>query len=169
MSTVFEAITKRKSIRRYETTPIEKDKLNTLLEAARLAPTACNMQDFRFIMVDDPEIKNKVAEAMGQSFGKGAAAILVGCGLKNSEEMLCGQKRNVVDLSIATSFVILEAYELGLGACWIGNFQTAPVIEALNISEDMIPITMVTLGYPAEDPAGKPRKPIDCVVAYNQF
>lgn len=165
MSTVFEAITQRKSIRRYEKTPIEKDKLNTLLEAARLAPTACNMQDFRFIMVDDPEIKNKVADAMGQPFGHDAAAILVGCGLKESQEMPCGQKRNAVDLSIATSFVILEAYELGLGACWIGNFQTAPVIEALNISEDMIPITMVTLGYPA----GKPRKPIDRVVSYNQF
>lgn len=169
MST-FDTITQRRSIRKYEDRKIEKEILDKILEAGRLAPSASNRQDWKFIMVTEPDLLKKVAAAMPQDFGQDAAAILIGCGKNdNTDLMRCDQPKAPMDLSIATSYMQLVAWEEGIGSCWVGSFYTEPVREALNIPEDMTPITLTTLGYPAENPKARERKSSEEVISYNKY
>ena len=113
---VFEAISKRRSIRNYKTTPVEDEKLEKILEAARIAPSAANRQEWKFIVVKNQETREKLVEAAnGQKFVGQAPVTIVCCSTESERVMPCGQFAYTVDLSIAVSFMILEATELGLG------------------------------------------------------
>ena len=108
---VFTAIQGRRSIRKYKSTPVEEEKLNKVLEAARLAPSASNGQNWKFIVVRNETSRRKLAEAAGgQSFVSEAPIIIVACGTEPSQVMLCGQYKYTVDVSIAVTQIILEAY-----------------------------------------------------------
>ncbi len=122
------------------------------MEAARLAPTARNEQKCKFIVVKDPEIKDKLTEAIGQSFVGEAPIILVSCGTDTKELMEGGQLRYTVDLSIATAYMILEAYEQGLGTCWLGSYDEEKVKDVLCIPEEVRVVAITPLGYPDESP-----------------
>lgn len=118
---VFEAINERKSIRRYKETKIEDEKLEKILESARIAPSAANRQKWKFLVVKNQETRNKLIEAAnGQKFVGQAPITIVACSTESERIMPCGQYAYTVDLSIAVSFMILEAIELGLGICWLG-------------------------------------------------
>ena len=107
-----------RNIQEYSSQPIEDTKLNKVLEAARLSPSANNRQAWKFIVVKDNETKVNLAEAAdGQLFMGHAPAILVACGTDPDSIMMCGQYRYTVDLPIATAYMILEAYEQGLDTC----------------------------------------------------
>src|SRR4030042_5879150 len=122
--TVFEAIQKRYSCRAYQEREIEQEKLNKLLEAARLATSAKNTQDWRFVVVTDKDTKARVAATTNKPeiFEK-AGAIIAGC--SNSDHvMTCGQAIAPIDVSIALEHICLQATELGLGTCWLGSLPT---------------------------------------------
>lgn len=166
---VLSAIKGRRSIRKYSDKPVEEEKLLKVLEAARLAPSARNEQNWKFIVVKDPETKEKLTEAIGQSFVGEAPIILVSCGTEPKSVMRGGQPRYTVDLSIATAYMILEAYEQGLGTCWLGSYDEDKVKKVLGIPEDVRVVAITPLGYPAESPAPRPRKEFDEIVCYDKF
>lgn len=167
---VLNAIQNRRSIRKYSTRIVEEEKLLKVLEAGRLSPSASNRQSWKFIVVKDAEIRKRLTEAAGgQTFVGEAPIILVACGTDPDGVMMCGQHRCSVDLSIATAYMILEAYEQGLGTCWLGRFDEKRAKEILNIPNDVRVITMTPLGYPAEIPSPRPRKKLEEVVCYDYW
>jgi len=167
---VLSAIQGRRSIRQYSSQPIEDIKLNKVLEAARLSPSASNRQSWKFVIVKDNETRANLAEAAGgQLFVGQAPVILVACGTDPDSIMMCGQHRYTVDLSIATAYMILEAYEQGLGTCWLGSFDEKRVKEILGIPEGIRVVAMTPLGYPTDSPAERPRKNLDKIVCYERY
>lgn len=167
---ILKAIQSRRSIRAYSSTPVEQDKLEHILEAARLSPSAANRQDWKFIVVRDAGLRAKLTEAsLGQPFVGEAPIILVACGTNPDSVMSCGQHRYTVDLSIAVAYMILEASSLGLGTCWLGRFDEKLVKEALQIPDEVRVVAMTPLGYPNESPAPRPRKALDAIVCYDRY
>jgi len=167
--TVFEAIRKRYSCRAYQDRPLEKEKLNQLLESARLAPSAKNTQDWRFVVITNKEIKRKVAQTTNRPeiFEK-AGAIIAACSNSN-EVMRCGQAIGPIDVAIALEHIALQATELGLGTCWIGSFETEKVRSILGIPTDINIIELMTVGYPADKPKTPNREPIEKIVCYDKW
>jgi nitroreductase len=167
---VSTAINQRSSVRAYKATDVEEDKLKKILEAGRLAPSASNRQDWKFIVVKSKETKKKLAKAaFGQSFIGGAPVVIVACGTDSSAVMGCGQPTHTVNVSIACAFMILQAYELGLGTCWIGAFNEDEVKRILNIPEEVRAVAMTPLGYPDEPPSKKSRKSLNQIICYERY
>ncbi|MCE5215071.1 MAG: nitroreductase family protein [Methanobacterium sp.] len=162
---VFEAIKNRRSIRKYKNTEIENEKLEKILESARMAPSAANRQEWKFIVVKDPQRRKKLVEAAnGQKFVEQAPVTIVACSTESERIMPCGQYAYTVDLSIAVSFMILEATEIGLGTCWLGAYDEGKVKEILKIPKDIRVPAMFTVGYADENPASRSRKDIDNII-----
>jgi nitroreductase len=167
---VLSAIRGRRSIRQFSTRPVKEERLLKVLEAARLSPSASNLQNWKFIVVRNSETREKLTEATyGQSFVGDAPIILVSCGTEPDGVMKCGQYKYTIDLSIATAYMILEAYEQGLGTCWIGRFDEKKVKEILMIPENVRVVAMTPLGYPAESPVRRPRKRLEKIVCYERY
>ncbi len=167
--TVLEAIRKRYSCRAYQERPIEQEKLDILFEAARLAPSAKNTQDWRFVLVTDKETKHQVAETTNKpSAFKKAGAIIVAC--SNSDYvMTCGQAIGPIDIAIALEHIALQATELGLATCWIGSFYPEKVRTILGIPDDIAIIELMTVGYPADSPKQPSREPMEKIVCYEKW
>ncbi len=164
---VMTAIKSRRSIRAYKSIEVEEEKLNLILEAARLSPSARNLQNWKFIVVRDKKLRERLVEAAaGQKFVSEAPLTLIACATAPERVMTCGQPANTIDLSIALSFMMLEAAELGLGTCWLGSFYEDKVKEVLNLPEGYRVVAMTPLGYPDENPAPRPRKSIEEIVEY---
>jgi nitroreductase len=167
---VSTAISQRSSVRAYKATDIEEDKLKKILEAARLSPSASNRQDWKFIMVKNKDTKKKLAKAtFGQSFIGEAPVVLVACGTDSKAVMGCGQPTHTVDVSIACAFMILQAYELGLGTCWIGAFNEGETKKILNIPEHVRVVAVIPLGYPNQPPSQKFRKSLNEILCYEKY
>ena len=167
---VFTAISQRSSVRAYKDTDVEEDKLRKVLEAARLAPSASNRQEWKFIIVKNKETRKKLANAaFGQSFIGEAPVVIVACGTDSKSVMGCGQPTHTVDVSIACAFMILQAYELGLGTCWIGAFEQDEVKNILKIPKQVRVVAMTPLGYPDEPPSPKDRKSLDQIVCFEKY
>ena len=167
---VSTAISQRSSVRAYKATDVEEDKLKKILEAARLSPSASNRQDWKFIMVKNKDTKKKLAKAtFGQSFIGEAPVVLVACGTDSKAVMGCGQPTHTVDVSIACAFMILQAYELGLGTCWIGAFNEGETKKILNIPEHVRVVAVIPLGYPNQPPSQKFRKSLNEILCYEKY
>jgi len=166
---VSQAISVRRSVRAYNAQDIDEEKLNKVLEAGRLAPSASNSQDWKFIVVKDNDTRARLAQAASQqAFVGEAPIIIVACATRQSI-MSCGQPRHTVDLSIAMSFMILQATELGLGTCWIGAFDEGEVKSILGIPESVRVVAITPLGYPAMATRPRPRKNMAEVVCYDRY
>ena len=162
----IDIVLSRRSIRRYEKQDIPKDVLDKILEAGRQAPSAGNKQPWRFIVLTDYDIKEKLSHGRWNTFVKDSTFTVVGCGYIGDEY---GRKWSTVDTSIALQNMVIAAWGLGIGSCWIGDFQEAEVKRLLNIPEDRKVIALVTFGYPAEKIGSRQKKPIDEIVSYNKF
>lgn len=164
---VMRAIETRKSIRKYLPRPVEHEKLDKIAEAFRLAPSARNGQNWKLLFVTDPEIKERIREVSPSkhSMITEAPVILIGtCAVRNV--MTNGHRVDTIDVSIAMSFAMLEAWELGLGTCWMANYTEPGLREVLGLTDDVSVIAIMPLGYPDEDPEPKPRKAAKEVTAY---
>jgi len=167
---VFAAISQRSSIRAYKTTVVEKDKVEKVLEAARLSPSASNRQEWKFIVVSDKDARKKLAKAaFGQSFIAEAPIVIVACGTESKAMLSCGQPMHTVDVSIACAYMILQACELGLGTCWIGAFREDEAKKILNIPEQVRVVAIIPLGYPNQSPPKKFRKSLDQIVCHEKY
>lgn len=169
---VIEAIKARYSVRSYKSTPIEEDKLCAVLEAARMAPSASNRQEWRFIVVKDKTTREKLMEAAkGQRFVAQAPIVIACCAVTNNHVMSCGQLCYPIDIAIAIDHMTLKAVEEGLGTCWIGAFFEDKVKKILCIPEtpDVRVVELLTLGYPDDTPKKKNRLSIDEVVMHERW
>lgn len=167
---VMSAIQGRRSIRDYSSKEIEDSKLKKVLEAARLSPSAGNNQEWKFVVVKDKDKRNRLAKAASnQSFVGQAPVIIVACGTSPDRIMRCGQHRYTVDLSIAVSYIMLEAFEQGLGTCWIGSFDEVEVKKILDIPDEVRVVAITPLGYPSENPTARSRKLLDSIVCYDKY
>lgn len=161
--TILDIIRSRRSVRAYTAERIPADRLEKLLEAARLAPSARNLQAWKFIVVDDETIRKQLVPACNNQPSVATAShVIAGIGDPSL-------KWHQVDLAIALEHIVLEAAELGLGTCWIGAFSEEEVKKVLKVPADKKVVALLTVGYPAENPAARPRKAMDEIVSYNEY
>lgn len=169
---VFEAVQKRHSVRAYDSTPIPDEKLKKILEAARLAPSAGNVQPWHFIVITDAEKRKKLARARFASFLSQAPTVIVGCG-----DQRASPDWHVVDVAIAMQNMVLTATSEGLGTCWIGSFEEDQIKEMLRIPEKFRVIALLAVGYPRKklDIMGKilhfirRRKRLKKIVSFEEY
>lgn len=168
---VFEAIKKRRSIRKYSEKLIEKEKLNRVLEAARLAPSAVNRQPWHFIVVADPTKKEGLRAAYDREWFVKAPVIIVACvDPEEAWRRMDGEEYWKVDLAIVMQNLVLASTELGLGTCWIGAFNEDAAKKALGIPKNVRVIAMTPLGYPAEKKGPvTDRKPLADIIHYDKW
>ena len=168
---VCDAITIRKSVRAYLDKPVEEEKLNAVLEAARLAPSASNRQEWRFVIVRDKEVRSKVAMAAGQQmFVAQAPVIIAACAETDGHLMSCGEACYPIDVAIALDHITLRAVELGLGTCWIGKFNADEVKKILGIPNEIKVVQLMPLGYPVEPNAiQKKRRAFAEIVKFDRW
>jgi nitroreductase len=167
---VYDAISRRRSVRAYKDRAVEDEKLQKVLDAARLAPSASNRQEWKFVVVRDRDTREKLSRAaLGQAFVARAPVVIVACATEAERVMACGQSAYTVDVSIACAYMTLEACELGLGTCWLGAFQEDEVKGILKIPGHIRVVTMLPLGYPDQPPSLKSRKDLDKIVCYEKF
>ncbi len=166
---VAQAIRTRCSCRNYQDKPVEQDKLLAVLEAARQAPSAKNLQDWRFIVAADKETKKRLASAANnQTFLENAGAIIVACTVSD-HVMRCGQAVGPIDVAIALEHMCLQATELGLATCWIGSFYPDRVRPILGIPENVTIVELLALGYAADSTKEHRREPLDRIACFERW
>ncbi len=149
---VFEAIKSRRSIRVFEKNEVKEEKLARVLEAGRLAPSARNMQEWRFVVVRDKALRGKLAEAAhNQYFVAQAPVVIVGCGTITDYVMGCGQLSYPIDVAIAMTQMTLQAVEEGLGTCWVCAFDEEQVKSLLNIPAKSRVVALLPVGLTRGD------------------
>lgn len=156
--TVMEAIEARRSVRSYSSRPVTQQELEAVLEAGRLAPSARNRQAWHFTAVRDAALRARLMAACKDQKQVGEAPVTLVVWAEDDPVMACGQSASTVDCSIALSFMLLRAAELGLGTCWLGAFDAGMVREVLGLPAGAVPVAVTPLGHPAEQPAARPRK-----------
>lgn len=162
---VFEAIRTRRSIRKFRPKPIPDEKLEMILEAGRLAPSAGNRQPWRFVVVKDPERKRALAKAAdNQMFIADASVIIVALGDPEASPRWFRQ-----DPMIAVEHMVLAATALGYGTCWIGAFSEDRVKRILRIPEGLKVITLLPIGFPDEAPAPRERKKLKEIIFLEKY
>jgi len=157
-----ELIRKRYSVRAYNQDPIEEEKLARVLEAARLAPTAANRQAFRVIVLPTKGREAELRRVYGRDWFTQAPLVLAVCALpaEGWVRKADGWNAAEVDATIAMTHIVLAAAEEGLGTCWIAAFDPGAAREFLGLPADVIPSAFTPLGYPADSPAPKKRRPL---------
>jgi len=173
-------VVKRQSDRSYLDRPVEYDKLARILECARLAPSACNAQPWHIIVVNDPEVRNKIADATSERilgmnhFTKQAPLLLL---LVEEAATLTSDfgswvKRKhfpLIDIGIVASHICLAAADEDLGSCMIGWFDEVKVKKIVGVPASKRVQLIITMGYPAKETRVKIRKPIEKIVSYNTY
>jgi len=171
----------RRSIRKYLDKPVEREKILTCIEAARLAPSADNVQPWRFLVIDDPKLKDRLtAEVFSgiysiSSFaGKAPVIIVVLARLDIIANRIGKQIQNIhyylIDIGIAGEHLVLQAQELGLGTCWIGWFNIRRARKILKIPRRYKIVSMMTMGYYEKKPSReRKRKPLEDIAWFNKI
>jgi len=166
---VQDAILKRRSVRDYEDKEVSSDELKKVLKAAQMAPSAHNDQPWKFVAVKKEERKEKLAEAAQQSFIATAPVVIAAVALNPGKKMSCGVPSYAVNLAIAVDHMTLMAAELGLGTCWIGAFSQEKVKEILGVPDDCKVVSLLPLGFSADDSKPKRRKDLEEIICNNKF
>jgi nitroreductase len=163
---------RRYSVRSYQSTPVEKEKLIQVVEAALLAPSAVNFQPWKFVVVNDPILLAKLQSCYHREWFKSAPACIVAIGDhdKGWHRPTDGKDYTDIDVAIAIDHLMLAATEIGLGTCWICHFNAEKCADLFQLASNFEPIAMIPIGYP-EFEAGpeKNRKSIDQSVYWNKF
>jgi len=167
----IEEILERRSIREYSPMPVETDKIARILEAARQAPTARNQQDWKLLLVKNPDIKDKLIEAASphQQFLKQAPILIAACALNPAYVMRCGHPAFLIDLAIVLEHVALQAVREGLGTCWIGSFDENKAKAVLGIPPEVRIVELMSLGYPVKVPLASKRKKIEDLIGWDSW
>ena len=165
-TSLIDVILTRRSIRKYEDREIPGEVMNKILEAGRQAPSAMNRQPWHFIVVTDSEIKERLSRGRWNRFIREAPVTLVGCAYIGDPY---ARKWSAIDTTIAMENMVIAAWAMGVGSCWIGDFREDEVKGLLGIPDDWRVVALLTFGYPAEKPRARWRKPLEEIVSYNRF
>ncbi len=168
---VYTSISTRKSVRAFRDRDVPENVISRLLEAARLAPSASNRQEWRFVVVRNPETRKRLARvASGQKFVGEAPVVIACCAETDDHVMACGQPCYPIDVAIAIDHLALCATAEGLGTCWIGAFDEGQIKEILGIPPQIRVVALLPVGYP-QDLAlvEKSRLPLEKIVKYERW
>lgn len=144
---------RRFSARKYEDRPVEREKLEQVVEAGRLAPSAVNFQPWRFIVVQEEKLKSQVCSAYKRDWIRKAPAIIIICGVHREAWVRADGKDHCdIDVAIAADHMTLAAEDLGLGTCWVCNFNSMELAGTLDLPKGMEAAVLLPIGYPAEGP-----------------
>ncbi len=165
---LYETIQSRYSVRNYLPDAIAEESLTRILEAARLAPSSSNRQEWRFIVVRDAARRSRLAEAANNQLWLATAPVIIAAvATEPVSVMTCGVPRYAVDISIAVSHMMLAAVAEGLGTCWIGAFSQDRVRDILQVEPDCVVLTIMPFGYArGEQRPQQMRKPLGAIVRY---
>ena len=148
---IYEAIRIRKSVRSFLDRDIEEDKLQRILEAVRLAPSAKNKQEWRFVVVKDRHKREQLARAAHDQTFVGEAPVVIACCAETDKHVMrCGLECYPIDVAIAIDHLTLAAVTEGLGTCWIGSFESERVKQILGIPRQIVVVELLPLGYPQD-------------------
>jgi len=171
---VFDAIKGRRSVREFKPDPVDDKDLEKILDAGKSAPSAGNCQPWEFVVVKDGATKQKlVSAALGQSFIAKAPVVVVACANiprtssrygRRGAELYCIQ-----DTAAAVQNILLTAYALGYGTCWVGAFDEESAAKAVKTPPDVRPLAIIPIGRPAEKPTPTLRLPLKKIVRENTF
>jgi nitroreductase len=166
-----ELIAARYSVRAYRPDPVEDEKLQVVLEAARLAPTAANRQPFQLVVIHTAGREEELRKIYHRPWFVQAPLIIAVCTISSQAWVRESDKFNarLIDAAIVADHLILAAANLGLGTCWIANFKTEAARSVLRLPEEAEPIIFTPLGYPADQPGSKIRKPLADLVRYEHW
>lgn len=161
---------KRYSVRAYKADAIEPRILEKVLQAMRLAPSACNRQPFQFIVIHTAGKEEELQRIYRREWFVQAPIVICACAIPGQAWCRTDMKNYVdIDVTIAMDHMILAATELGLGTCWIGAFNHAEARRILALPDGVEPLAFTPLGYPADAPRTKNRRPLDELVRYEQW
>lgn len=177
---LLELLNTRQSDRAYLDSPIEDEKLHRILEAGRLAPSACNAQPWKFIVVNDQDLKNKIADCTSSKvlgmnhFTKQAPVHIViieerANFTSSAGSLIKGKHFPLIDIGITAEHICLQAAAEGLGTCMLGWFDEPKVKKLLNVPKSKRVPLIITLGYPAKETREKRRKDLDQIISYNTY
>lgn len=166
-----ELIASRYSVRAYRTDPVDDAKLRCVLDAARLAPTACNRQPYQIIVVHTQGRETELLRIYHQPWFVQAPLILCAVGLPRESWVRSADQRRYldVDVAIVMDHLILAAADQGLGTCWIAAFNAKAAREVLRLPDEVEPLIFTPLGYPADAIGPKERKPLETLVRYEHW
>ena len=170
----------RRSVRSFDSRRVSEKDIISIIEAARLAPSACNSQTWRFIFVTRREIIRKIClkamrPVIPNKWLEQAPLVIVGCSqldviANRVGTRITGIEYYQIDLGIAMEHMVLKATELGLGTCWIGSFDPETVRRILDIPEQIVVVELLPLGYPKDPkPVNKSRLPLETIVRYEKW
>jgi nitroreductase len=166
----LELARKRYSVRSYKRDPVDKGKLKRILEAARLAPTAVNIQPFQLLVIHTAGREAELLQIYNKKWFVQAPMVVCACGIPGKNWVRKdGKNYNDVDVAIVMDHLILAATDEGLGTCWIGAFNPGAAKEVLGLPEGVEPIAFTPLGYAADRPPVKKRKPLSELVRYEKW
>ena len=157
----------RRSVRSYRPDPVAEPLLRQVLESARLAPSACNRQPFRVIVIRTPGREAELLRVYPKGWFVEAPIVLAVCSVPAEAWVRSrhdGWSAAETDATIATDHMLLAAADLGLGTCWISSFDPLAAREILGLPEDVVPISFTPLGWPADTAGPKERKPLEELV-----
>lgn len=164
---------KRYSVRNFSTQEVEKEKLEYVLKAGQLAPTAGNLQPWRVLVIEDRQARTKLRDCTECHFN--APVALLVCGSKEDawDRPYDSKNSGDIDCSVVTTQMMLAAVDIGLGTTWVMHFDPVKMREVFNIPASLEPVALLPMGYPAPEAAPNPmhsdRKPLDQTVVYNTF
>lgn len=171
---ILQVIRDRRSIRKYKDIPVEQEKIEQILDAARLAPSWKNMQCWRFLVLTDASKRAQVLSAFsddnpGKKAIASAPVVIVVCADPTESGVENGIEYFVADTAIAFEHLCLAAHAVGLGSCWMGWYDEAPVKSALGIPDEIRVIGITPLGYPDQEPKPRPRKQLSEIAYFNEW
>ena len=162
---LVETVLSRRSIRQFEHKDIPKEVLEKILEAGRMAPSAGNKQSWHFIVIKDDELKRELSKGLFKRFLRDAPITIVGCA---HQDRIAG-RWSKISTAIALQNMVIAAWAMGIGSCWIGAFNENKVKKLLDIPEKWNIVALIPFGYPAKIPSPKRKKPIEKIVSFNKF
>lgn len=171
---IDECIKSRRSVRKYRDKPIDWEKITIILDAGKFAPSAGNIQNWKFIVVRSDEIRKKLAKAsFDQEWMQGAPVHIVIAAEPEKAGRFYGARGErlytIQNCAAAVENMLLTATSLGLGSCWVGAFDESKVKRALNMVEDAVPQAIITIGYPDEKPEMPPRVELEHTVYLDKW
>lgn len=178
---ILDCITKRQSVRQYHNKPVLREHILECIEAARLAPSACNGQPWKFVIIDDLVVKNRLCEeafsgiyAMNRFVSSAPVLVVVVSEKEKFMTSVAGRVRGtkfyLLDIGVACEHLVLQAAELGIGSCWIGWFNEKAVKKLLHIPRDKKVDALISLGYFQEEQLVKKiRKPQSEIASFNRY
>lgn len=171
---IFQVFRDRRSIRKYKDTPVEREKIEQILDAARLAPSWKNLQCWRFLVLTEADRRGLLLEAFpddnpGKKAIVAAPVLIVVCGDPAESDIENGIDYFAVDVAIAFEHLCLAAHALGLGTCWMGWYNEEQVKRSLGIPGNIRIVGITPLGYPDQEPKPRPRKQLSEITYFDRW